>query len=48
MIKYFFHNPSWGLYAMEFYGNNESEARANARAWLKVDRLPNNTSVWRG
>jgi len=35
--------------ATEFFGyNNEREARAGAREWLGVTRLPNGTKIWKG
>lgn len=34
------------FYAGTFYGNSEAEARAAARAWLGVSRLPKGTAVW--
>ena len=47
MKKYFFLFPG-DVYALEFYGHNEREAREAARNWLGVNRLPNGTEVWRG
>lgn len=47
MRKYFVHAPGW-VYAAEFYGRNEREARAAAREWLGVRRLPAGTAVWLG
>lgn len=35
-------------YAGSFYGHTEREARAAARRWLGVNRLPRGTSVWEG
>lgn len=46
MKKYFVHVPGW-VYAGNFYGRNEREARTEARKWLGVARLPNGTAVWR-
>ena len=45
MKKYFVHVPGWA-YAGNFYGANSREARAEARKWLGVSRLPRGTSVW--
>lgn len=45
--RYYVHVPGW-VYAGNFYGRNEREARAEARKWLGVDRLPRGTSVWEG
>jgi len=39
------HIPGW-TYAANFYGTNEREARAAAREWLGVSRLPRGTTVW--
>lgn len=46
MIKFWFLFPC-NVYASNFYGRNEQEARESARQWLKVARLPNGTQVWR-
>lgn len=49
MKRYFVHCPGIGqVYAWNFYGNNEREARKAAREWMKVDRLPKGTEVWEG
>jgi len=35
------------FYAIEFFGCvNEKDARAEARKWLGVNRLPNGTEFW--
>lgn len=47
MIRYCIHCPGW-VYAGDFYGRNEAEARAAARKSLGVDRLPPGTAVWKG
>lgn len=47
MTHYFIHFPG-AVYAGSFYGNNEREARAAARALLNVSRLPKGTAVWKG
>ena len=45
MKCYCIHIPGW-VYAANFYGRNEREARAAAREWLGVPRLPRGTAVW--
>lgn len=45
MKRYWVHVPGW-VYAGNFYGRNEREARAAAREWLGVVRLPRRTAVW--
>ena len=45
MRRFYIHVPGW-VYAATFYGANEREARAAARAWLGVSRLPRGTAVW--
>lgn len=45
--RYYVHAPGW-VYSLNFYGRNEREARAAAREWLGVDRLPKGTVVWEG
>ena len=45
MKRYSAHVPGWA-YAGDFYGRNPREARAAARKWLGVARLPNGTCVW--
>ena len=47
MRQYFVHVPGW-VYALNFMAYNEREARAAARAWLGVSRLPRGTAVWQG
>lgn len=47
MKRYFIHFPG-DVYAGNFYGNTAREARAAARKWLGVDRLPRGTAVWEG
>ena len=44
---YFVHVPGW-VYAHQFYAASKREARALARDWLGVTRLPAGTGVWRG
>lgn len=46
LIKFWIHWPGV-FYAGNFYGRTEAEARAAARKWLGVDRLPRGTAVWR-
>lgn len=43
--RYYIHVPGW-VYAANFYGRNEREARQAAREWLGVSRLPRGTAVW--
>lgn len=45
MKRYCVHVPGW-IYAADFYGDNEREARKAAREWLGVSRLPRGTAVW--
>lgn len=45
MKCYCVHVPGW-VYAANFYGRTEREARAAAREWLGVSRLPRGTAVW--
>lgn len=45
--RFFFHCPGMA-YAGNVYGKDEREARAQARASLKVERLPAGTAVWEG
>lgn len=47
MKRYFIHCPGM-VYAGNFYGRNESEARAAARKSLGVRRLPRGTAFWEG
>lgn len=47
MSHYFVLFPG-AVYAGSFYGITEREARAAARRWLGVDRLPRGTAVWEG
>ena len=47
MKRYFVHVQGW-TYALNFYARNEREARAAARDWLGVERLPAGTAVWVG
>lgn len=42
---FFVHFPGCA-YAGNFYGVDAREARAEARKWLGVSRLPRGTSVW--
>ena len=44
MKKYNFYFPN-DFYVAEFYGDNEQEARENARKWLGKSRLPKGTGV---
>lgn len=43
--RYFVHTPG-SVYAANFYGRNEAEARKAAREWAGYSRLPNGTAVW--
>lgn len=45
MKRYYVHCPGW-VYAGNVYGRNKREARAAARQWLGVSRLPRGASVW--
>jgi hypothetical protein len=45
MKCYYVHVPGW-FYAASFHAHNEREARAAAREWLGVRRLPRGTAVW--
>jgi len=45
MTRYWIHCPGW-IYAGNFYGYTEAEARAAARLSLGVSRLPRGTAVW--
>ena len=45
MKKYFVYIPGW-VYALNFHAKNEKEARAKARNWLGLEKLPNGTAVW--
>ena len=45
MKRYFVYIPGW-VYALDFYAKNEREARAAARNWLGLERLPARTAVW--
>lgn len=47
MKMYWIHWPGL-VYAANFYGRNEAEARAAARKSLGVDRLPRGVAVWEG
>lgn len=47
MKRYFIHWPGL-VYAANFYGHNEREAREAARKSLGVNRLPIGTAVWMG
>lgn len=47
MKHYYVHAPGW-VYALSFHGRNEREARAAAREWLGLTRLPKGTAVWEG
>ena len=45
MKHFMVHCPGW-VYAGDFYGRNAAEARAAARKWMGVGRLPKGTTVW--
>ncbi len=47
MKRYYVWTPG-SVYAGNFYGRNEAEARAAAREWGGWTRLPRGTRVWEG
>ena len=45
--RWWAHMPGM-VYAINIYADSEREAREKFRKFLKVDRLPNGSAVWRG